>query len=82
MIETEFDKGDHSPVNLNYGQGIIFDSGLSHGNKINEENLTILSFDFRVIPISSWKKMSNKQLKTSVDQNLKLEIGDYYDLMV
>ncbi|MDA9801497.1 hypothetical protein N9C88_03545 [Candidatus Pseudothioglobus singularis] len=81
-IESEFDKGDHSPVNLNYGQGIIFDSGLSHGNMINEENLTRLSFDFRVIPISSWKKISNKQLKTSVDQNLKLEIGDYYDLMV
>ena len=48
-IESEFDKNDFAPINLDYGQFIMFDSGLKHGNKLNMEDKTRISFDFRVI---------------------------------
>ena len=37
-IESKFDKNDYKPMNLDYGQFLIFDSGLKHGNRINKEN--------------------------------------------
>ena len=43
-IESEFDKADYSPMNLNFGQAVIFDSGLTHGNKVNIENLIQMTF--------------------------------------
>jgi len=79
-IESSYDKEDYKPVKLNYGQAIIFDSGLKHGNKINIENLTRLSFDFRVIPESKWENIKAKKIKSSISQNLKLELNDYYDI--
>jgi hypothetical protein len=74
-IESQFDKNDYGPVNTNYGQFIMFDSGLKHGNKLNTENKTRISFDFRVIPKSLYNKHTNK---TSIDTKMKFEIGDYY----
>jgi len=44
-IESQYDKEDYSPVNLINGEGLIFDSALKHGNKLNQENLTRVSFD-------------------------------------
>ena len=79
-IESEFDKTDYSPMNLNFGQAVIFDSGLMHGNKVNIENLTRLSFDFRVIPASKWKKSKKQKTKMSITQNLKFAVDDYYDV--
>lgn len=79
-IESEFDKEDYSPMNLNFGQGVIFDSGLKHGNKVNVENLTRLSFDFRVIPLSKWMEIKNENSKYSRDQHLKFELNEYYDV--
>ena len=38
---------------------------LPNGNKVNIENLTRLSFDFRVVPASKWKK-DKKQKRVSV----------------
>ena len=74
-IESEFDKNDFSPINTNYGQFIVFDSGLMHGNKLNTENKTRISFDFRVIPKSLYKKKFDK---SSNDTKMKFTIGDYY----
>ena len=81
-IESKFDKNDYKPMNLDYGQFLIFDSGLKHGNRINKENKTRISFDFRVIPYSVWKKNKNrnKNNKYSIDQKIKFEIGGYYKL--
>lgn len=81
-IESKFDKNDYKPMNLDYGQFLIFDSGLKHGNRINKENKTRISFDFRVIPYSVWKKNKNKNKNTkySIDQKIKFEIGEYYKL--
>lgn len=80
-IESKFDKNDYRPMNLKYGEFLIFDSGLKHGNKINLENKTRLSFDFRVIPYSLWSKKNNKNNKVSVDAKKAFKIGDYYKLM-
>lgn len=78
-VESSFDKQDFSPVNLKFGEMLIFDSGLMHGNKINAENNTRISFDFRVIPFSKYSALTNKQkLKTSVSQKIGFSIGEYY----
>ena len=80
-MESAFDKEDYKPVNLNYGQGLIFDSGLKHGNKINDEGLTRLSFDFRVIPKSIWTEERNHNVKSSLKRKLQFKINGYYDVM-
>ncbi|MDA8905273.1 hypothetical protein N9I58_02280 [Candidatus Thioglobus sp.] len=80
-MESEFDKEDYSPVNLIEGEGLIFDSGLKHGNKINTENLTRLSFDFRVIPLSKWDSKKHLEGKKSFNKNLEFKIDSYYDEM-
>ncbi len=80
-IESKFDKKDFKPVNLNYGQFLIFDSGLKHGNKINHENKTRFSFDFRVIPYSLWIKERVKKTKATYNQKIKFKLGGYYKLM-
>ena len=46
-------------------------------HKLNIENKTRLSFDFRIIPKNKWKGNSNK---SSISQNLKFEINDYYSI--
>lgn len=79
-IESKFDRKDYKPMNLRYGEFLIFDSGLKHGNKINLENKTRLSFDFRVIPYSLWLKKNNQNNKVSVDAKKAFKIGDYYQL--
>ena len=67
---------------MNYKQSkLIFDSGLKHGNKINLENKTRLSFDFRVIPLSKWNPSKNSKISKSLNQKLKFSLGDYYDLV-
>ena len=74
-IESEFDKNDYNPINLDYGQFMMFDSGLKHGNKLNIEDKTRLSFDFRIIPKSLYNDNSKK---SSIDTKIKFKIGDYY----
>lgn len=74
-IESSFDVGDYSPANLDYGQFLFFDSGLKHGNQLNEENKTRISFDFRVVPKSVFKDSQ----KTSFSQGLDLKLGKYYE---
>lgn len=74
-IESEFDKEDYSPVNIDFGEFLIFDSGLKHGNVINEENKTRVSFDFRVIPLSVYKE---PEASSSYSQGIQFKIGDYY----
>lgn len=77
-LESDYDKKDYKPSNMKYGQCLIFDSSLMHGNKKNEENYTRISFDFRVIPYSKWTEKNHN--KSSVDKNLKFSIGGYYSL--
>ena len=80
-IESRYDKEDYSPANLIEGEGLIFDSALKHGNKKNEENVTRVSFDFRVIPISKWDETKHQKSKKSLNKNLEFKINSYYDVM-
>ena len=48
-----------------------------HYNKINKTNITRVSFDFRIIPYSKFKKSSD----SSATGNIKFEIGKYYMLI-
>ena len=73
-IEQTKGEKDYIPINMNYGDLLIFNSELMHGNKINKENYTRISMDFRVIPKNLYK--SNN--KNSVTQGSKFEIGSYY----
>ena len=68
-------------MQANPSQFLIFDSGLKHGNKLNVENKTRLSFDFRVIPLSKWKRAKKGKVYKTLSRNLKFYLGDYYDLV-
>lgn len=76
-LESSFDKEDYAPANLEYGQILIFDSGLKHGNVINKEQKTRLSFDFRVIPKSKYNEPSHA---SSYSQNIEFKLGKYYSI--
>lgn len=77
-IESSFDKEDYLPVDIDFGNFIIFDSGLKHGNVVNEEGITRISFDFRVIPKSAYKSPSEASL--SYSQGIEFKLGDYYSV--
>ena len=75
-VESEFGKEDFAPMNTNYGEIHIWDgANLKHGNKLNDTELTRVSFDFRVL------KKSNYQIdniKKSFTNETKMEIGGYW----
>ena len=77
FIESEVGKKDFKPMNLDFGQYLIFNSELMHGNKVNEEKYTRLSMDFRVMFKADYKKFT----KSSATQNIKFQIGEYYDTL-
>jgi hypothetical protein len=65
--------------NLKLNKNFIFIGNLNkckHYNKINNTNQTRVSFDFRIIPYSKFKK-TNSISETS---NTKFELGNYYML--
>ncbi len=74
QMESSYDAKDFRPVEAEYGQYVIFDSGLMHGNEVNVEGYTRVSFDFRVIPISMYQEREG----ASINQKMKFQIGDYY----
>lgn len=77
-LESSFDRKDFLPSNMRFGEMLLFDSGLMHGNKINEENKTRLSFDFRLIPFSKYTPSHDSENASSVAQNIEFKIGEYY----
>ena len=79
-VESSFNAEDYSPVNIDFGEVLIFDSGLKHGNKVNQTNNTRLSFDFRIIPYSKFSKQTLKIHRKSVAQEIEFSIGKYYSL--
>ena len=79
-LESSFDQKDFLPSDMDFGEMLIFDSGLMHGNKINKENKTRLSFDFRIIPLSKYAPSRDSENATSVAQNIKFKIGEYYSI--
>ena len=76
-IEPAHGKGGHQPVEVKPGQFVIFDSGLEHGNEVNREGFTRVSFDFRIIPWNVYQESA----KASVNEHRKFKIGDYYSVL-
>jgi hypothetical protein len=64
-------------MSCEHGQLAIFNGNtLLHGNKLNDSELTRVSFDFRLLTKSDYIKDS--QDKKSFGQNIKFEMGGYY----
>lgn len=77
-IESEEDKGDYQPYDVEYGEILVFNGAfLKHGNKPNDTGVCRVSVDFRIIPHSSYKAL---QFESS-NLKLKFEIGGYYSLL-
>jgi len=78
-VESEEDKGDFSPMEASYGEYYMWNgANLTHGNKKNDTGSTRVSFDFRVLPKSKYKRSGKK----SITQGVAFEIGKYYDELV
>jgi hypothetical protein len=75
VIESDFGKGDYAPVEMSYGQLVMFDSGLTHGNVINEEGYTRMSFDLRVIPRRIYRDGKGTFSATA---GKEFSLGNYY----
>ena len=75
-VESAPNKHDYRPINLKYGQILVFSGGyLNHGNLINQTGKTRVSFDYRVVKSTDYKKNNSK----SVNSSKKFVIGEYYD---
>jgi hypothetical protein len=76
-VESEEDKGDFQDMKAEYGEIIQWDgSNLTHGNKKNMTNVTRISVDFRVIPMSTYKPST----KGSINTKTQFAIGGYYNI--
>ena len=74
-VESEPDLGDFRPVELSPGEFLRFDAiELRHGNQQNDTGRTRVSFDFRVIPQSSYRATGQH----TVSSRTPLELGHYY----
>jgi hypothetical protein len=77
-VESEPDLGDFHPIDLMPGQLLRFDAiGLRHGNQRNDTGQARVSFDFRVIPQSSYRATGQR----TVSSRIPMEIGQYYVAM-
>lgn len=73
-LESEPNKRDFKPYNLDYGEILIFNSKLTHGTEVNIEDHSRLSMDFRVI---REKDFINKPT-VSPKNNIKFNLGGYF----
>ena len=76
-VEKSYKSEDFVPFNSKYGEFAIFDGCLKHGNVINIEKYTRLSFDFRVIRKREFREINKK----SFTQNIEFSIGNYYSII-
>lgn len=76
IIESAVGRGDYTPVELDYGGLLIFDSALTHGNRVNEEGYTRMSFDMRVILREHYEDVAGTFSATA---GKEFRLGDYYD---
>ena len=75
-IESEPNKGDFFPMNINVGEYHRFNGNeCNHGNKKNISGKMRFSLDFRILPLSRYKANQNK---ASLTASKKFELGDYY----
>ena len=74
-VESEVNKKDFSPMNLEVGECAQWNgSNLLHGNKTNTTGVSRVSVDFRVLPLDKYEENG----LTSITNNTKMVIGDYW----
>lgn len=76
VIESQIDKADYFPIELPYGEFVVFDSALMHGNVVNEEGYTRFSIDMRVIPQRIYNDAAGSFSATA---GKEFVVGSYYD---
>lgn len=74
-IESEYMSENFIPVEVKYGEFLIFNSQLKHGTEVNQENSTRISFDFRIMRTSEYEESG----KESLVRRKKFKIGSYYE---
>lgn len=75
-IESSPGLGDFNPVNMEYGEMLVFDGGsCRHGNVLNTTGLTRVSFDFRILPND---KVPAQSPGRSVCAGIEFAEGGYY----
>ena len=75
-IESEEDKGDYRPYEVNYGEILVFDgANLKHGNQKNQSDETRVSIDFRLVDPKKFTPNS----AGSINTNTKFDIGGYFE---
>jgi hypothetical protein len=73
--ESEPNKGDFTPIKMSYGSFFHFwGNKCRHYNKINKTGKSRLSYDFRIMPLSSYDEYFSKPSY----HGRKFIIGDYY----
>ena len=78
LLEDDFNTQKFNEMSLDFGQLLIFDSGLYHGNQINKEKVSRYSMDFRIIPESNY---SENPGRFSQSANLEFTEGNYYTFL-
>jgi len=75
-FESEEDKGDFRPYNVNYGEILVFDgANLNHGNQKNDSGFTRVSVDFRLVDPQKFKPNQ----EGSINMKTKFDIGGYFE---
>jgi hypothetical protein len=78
-VESESSKKDFQPQNVKYGEILHFNhTGCTHGNEINLEGTTHVSFDFRVVPYRDYRDDFSG---ASINTKMQFKIGSYFELM-
>jgi len=76
-VESTPGLADYAPCDLQHGEYLEFDgANLMHGNKINKTSQSRVSFDFRILPSTSYNDIEHS--KKSVTQSKTMSIGDYW----
>lgn len=76
FVETSPGNEEYYPIEINFGEFVSFyGNKCRHFNRINDTNISRISIDFRVIPISKYY-CNNKNI--SLHGKRKFLIGDYY----
>ena len=75
-MESKEDLGDYKPYDVKYGEVLVFNgANLMHGNKINEEETTRVSVDFRLVDPSKFKPNT----AGSINMKTPFDIGGYFE---
>ena len=74
-IESEYMSENFLPVEVKYGEFLIFNSLLKHGTEVNQEGSTRISFDFRIMKTSEYEGSDKK----SFVRRKQFKIGSYYE---